>query len=111
MYNEKSSKNLKKFTSKNQPPKRGRPKGSLSIINAIKKVLAGYDEKSKKQVLELFATAVVKNAMQGKDAYFKLIIERVDGKVTDKIEQTGKDSGPVTFVVRYENRPKADDRA
>jgi hypothetical protein len=29
MYNEKSKKNLKMFTSKNQPKKKGRPKGSL----------------------------------------------------------------------------------
>ncbi|MGD1153615.1 MAG: hypothetical protein ABR911_12195 [Syntrophales bacterium] len=109
MINKKSLKNLKKFTSKNQPKKKGRPKGSLSVINAIKKVLEGYDEKSKKQVLEIFATAAVKNAMQGKDAYFKLIIERLDGKLPDKAEQTGKDSGPTIFKVIYENRPELDD--
>jgi len=81
----------------------------LSVINEIKKVLRGYDEKSKKQVLELFATAAVKNAMQGKDAYFKLIIERIDGKLPDKTEQTGKDSGPTIFKVIYENRPELAD--
>ena len=36
MYNEKSKKNLKMFSSKNQPKKRGRPKGSLSLTNEIK---------------------------------------------------------------------------
>jgi hypothetical protein len=50
MYNEKSRKNLKPFTSNNQPKKKGRPKGSLSLTNEIKKVLEGVDETSKKQI-------------------------------------------------------------
>ena len=109
MYNEKSRKNLKKFTSKNQPKKRGRPTGSLSLTNALKKVLETEDPTSNKPVFELLVTAGIKHAMKGNAAYFKEIIERVDGKVADKIEQTLKDSGPVTFVVRYEDRPKLDD--
>jgi hypothetical protein len=109
MYNEKSRKNLKKFTSKNQPKKRGRPKGSLSLTNTLKKVLETKDPTSKKPVYELFVTAAIKHAMKGNAAYGKEIFERVDGKVTDKIEQTGKYSGPVTFRVVYEDRKKVDD--
>jgi hypothetical protein len=103
MYNEKSRKNLKKFTSKNQPKKRGRPKGSLSITNEIKKVLEGEDEASKKSILELLAIAATKHAMKGNAAYFKEIIERLEGKVTDKIEYTGKDGGPVELKVIYDD--------
>ena len=103
MYNEKSLKNLKKFSSKNQPKKKGRPKGSLSLFNEIKKVLEGIDEASKKSILELLAIAAAKQAMKGNAAYFKEIIERLDGKVTDKTEHTGKDGGPVKLKVIYED--------
>jgi hypothetical protein len=109
MYNEKSRKNLKKFSSKNQPKKRGRPKGSFSLTNALNKVMATEDPASDKLVFELFVTAGVKHAIKGNAAYFKEIFERLEGKVTDKVEQTGKFSGPVTLTVRYENRPKLAD--
>ena len=94
MYNEKSRKNLKMFSSKNQPKKKGRPKGSLSLTNEIKKVLEGVDEASQKTILELLAIAAAKQAMKGNSAYFKEIIERVDGKVTDKTELSVKRGGP-----------------
>jgi hypothetical protein len=44
--------------------------------------------------------------MKGNVAYFKEIVERVDGKVTDKTEHTGKDRKPLNFRVVYENRMK-----
>jgi hypothetical protein len=109
MYNEKSRKNLKMFTSKNQPKKKGRPRGSVSIINKIKEVLQTEDPVSKKQVLELLVTSAIKQAMKGNAPFFREIVERVDGKVTDKVEQTGKDSGPVIFHVVYDNPLKEDD--
>jgi hypothetical protein len=103
MYNEKSKKNLKMFSSKNQPKKKGRPKGSLSLINEIKKVLEGVDETSKKTILELLAIAAAKQAIKGNSAYFKEIIERLDGKVADKIEHAGKDGRPIKLEVTYED--------
>ncbi len=103
MYNEKSRKNLKMFSSKNQPKKRGRPKGSLSLTNEIKKVLEGYDEASQKTILELLAIAATKQAIKGNSSYFKEIIERLDGKVADKTEHTDKDGGPVELVITYED--------
>jgi hypothetical protein len=98
MYNEKSRKNLKPFSSKNQPKKKGRPKGSLSIMNEIKKILESVDEKSKKPILELFAKAVTKQAMDGNSPYFKEIIERLDGKIPEKIEQVSENNQPITFI-------------
>jgi len=104
MYNEKSKKNLKMFSSKNQPKKNGRPKGPLSLTKEIKKVLETVYPASKKPIHEPLVTAAIKHAMKGNAAYFKEIVERVDGKVTDKTEHTGKDSEPVKFRVIYENR-------
>jgi len=108
-YNKKSLKNLKKFTSKNQPKKKGRPKGSFSLTNALHKVMETEDPTTNKLVSELYVTAGVKHAMKGNAAYFKEIFERLEGKVTDKVEQTGKDSGPITLTVRYEDPPKGHD--
>jgi len=101
MYNEKSKKNLKMFSAKNQPKKNGRPKGSLSLTNEIKKVLEGFDETSKKSILELLAIAAAKQAIKGNSAYFKEIIERLDGKVSDKTEHMGKDGEPIEIKVTY----------
>lgn len=103
MYNEKSKKNLKMFSSKNQPKKKGRPKGSLSLTNEIKKVLEGVDETSRKQIIELVAIAAAKQAIKGNAAYFKEIIERIDGKVIDKTELTLKNGKPIEIKVTYED--------
>jgi len=102
MYNKKSKKNLKMFSKENQPKKKGRPKGSLSLVNEIKKVLEGVDESSKKSILELMAIAAAKQAMKGNSAYFKEIIERLDGKVTDKTEHIIRDGRPIKLEVTYE---------
>lgn len=102
MYNEKSKKNLSMFSKENQPKKKGRPKGSLSLVNEIKKVLEGVDESSKKSILELMAIAAAKQAMKGNSAYFKEIIERLDGKVTDKTEHIIRDGRPIKLEVTYE---------
>jgi len=109
MYNEKSKENLKMFSSKNQPKKNGRPEGSLSLTTAIKKILNSVDEKTGKRILDLLATATIKHAMQGKDAYLKLIMERLEGKVPDKIEDEGKNGGPVTLKIVYEKQKKYED--
>jgi len=55
------------------------------------------------------ATATIKHAMQGKDAYLKLIIERLEGKVPYKTENTGSDGGPVTMRIVYEDQKKGFD--
>jgi hypothetical protein len=109
MYNKKSLKNLKKFSSENQPKKNGRPKGLLSLTREIKKVLETVDPTSRKPILELLAIAAKKQAMKGNLAYFKEIIKRVDNKVPDKTEHTDKDSGPVTIRVVCDALEKVDD--
>ncbi|MBN1547257.1 MAG: hypothetical protein JW902_11405 [Syntrophaceae bacterium] len=104
MYNEKSKKNLRKFSSEYQPKKKGRPKGSLSITNEIKKILEQTDEASKKTVAELLARSATKHAMKGNAAYFKEIVNRIDGKINDKTEPAHEDKGPITFRVIYNEK-------
>ena len=83
------------FSSEYQPKKNGRPKGSVSLTNAIKKVVEGVDPASRKPIVELLAIAATKQAMNGNAAYFREIIERLDGKVTDKTELTGENGEPI----------------
>ena len=103
MYNEKSKKNLKMFSSKNQPKKKGRPKGSLSLTNELRKILETIDPITKKPVYELLLIAATKHAGKGNAAFFKEIIERIDGKVADKIEHAGRDGRPIKLEVTYED--------
>jgi hypothetical protein len=112
MYNEKSRKNLKKFSKGHQPPRRGRRKGSVSFTNALKKVLEGVDPVTKKTILELLALAATKHAMKGNAAFFREILSRVDGKVPERVEadggKEGKKKEPFTFKVVYEDWKKKD---
>ena len=100
MYNENSRKNLKQFSSEYQPERNGRPKGSVSLTSEIRKVLDGVDESSKKTIRELLAIAAAKQAIKGNAAYFKEIIERLDGKVTDKTQHLGPDGEPLDHTIK-----------
>jgi ribosomal protein S17E len=102
VYNTRSRKNLKLFSSTYQPKKKGRPKGSLSLTNAIKRVLDSVDDKSKKKIIDILAVAATKHAINGNAGYFREVIERVDGKVTNKIKDADKDGRPVKFIISYE---------
>ena len=101
MYNEKSRKNLKKFSSEYQPKKNGRPKGSVSLTKALKEVLDSVDENTKKKIVDLLAISATKHAMKGNAGFFKEIITRVDGKAPDKNESMENAREPVTFKVVY----------
>jgi hypothetical protein len=109
MYNEKSLKNLQKFSSENQPKKKGRPKGSVSITNEIKKILKSKDENSRKSVAEILAAQILRQAMKGNPVCIKEIFERIDGKVPNKTENVVKDGGPVTMTIVYDDAEKKND--
>lgn len=57
----------------------GRPKGSVSITNELKKVLAEDGNAEK------VARAIVLHAAKGNGAAIKHILERVDGKLADVV--------------------------
>ena len=66
-------------------------------------------KKVKSQSLSFLPLPVTKQAMDGNAAYFKEIIERLDGKIPEKIEQTGKGSGLVTMRIIHDTPKKEDD--
>jgi hypothetical protein len=49
------------------------------------------------------AIAAAKQAMKGNSPYFKEIIERIDGKVTDKTELTVNNGKPIKLEVTYDD--------
>jgi hypothetical protein len=58
----------------------GRPKGSVSVVEAIKRKLEEIDPEEKKTYLELFVNKVFKTAIKNGDvSMMRDIISRIDG--------------------------------
>jgi len=71
----------------------GRPKGA-SVTARIKKII----EQNEGEIADALVKAAIKNALKGDFRFWNAIVERVDGKVTEQIEQSG--STRIEFVVR-----------
>lgn len=63
----------------------GRPKGQ-SITARVRRVLE--QEHNGKALMDLLAERLVKEALAGKFAFVKEVLERIDGRVTEKHEVT-----------------------
>lgn len=91
--NEKSLANLKRFE-KGHPGMGGRPKGSISIVKVIEKMLSQEIEiknpftkqKEKKKIVEAIATALFAKGLSGDVSAIKELLDRIDGKVVQKTE-------------------------
>lgn len=77
----------------------GRKPGSVSLTDAIRRVMErDYTHtdpisgmKDTKQVRDWIGIALAGKAMKGDVAAIREMLERLEGKVTDKVELTGKD--------------------
>jgi hypothetical protein len=68
----------------------GRPVGSVSIVEGIKKKLQEIEPVNKKTYLELFLNSYFKNAIKdGDTGLIRDMINRVDGMPAQKIEAAG----------------------
>ena len=98
------------FTSTNQPEGRGRPCGP-DLATRVRRLLEGDDEMppaiaetiknavgANKKALDAIIIAGVLQALQGSEAWGKLLLERGYGKVADKTELSGRDGGPIIMV-------------
>lgn len=70
----------------------GRPKGSVSIVTELKKVLA--EEGNAEKV----ARAIVLHAAKGNGAAIRHLLERVDGKLPDVVEHKDKSANLTTLT-------------
>ena len=62
--------------------KSGRPKGSLSMVALIRKELQANNAKKAKAIVR----ALLKEAEAGNISHIKELLDRIDGKVADKVE-------------------------
>ena len=88
-----------KFTKGN--PGGGRPVGSVSIVEGIKKKLLEIEPVNKKTYLELFLNTYFKNSIKNGDAtLIRDMINRIDGMPKQPVEHDGevKIESIVTYV-------------
>jgi len=88
----------------------GRPVGSVSIVEGIKKKLQEIEPVNKKTYLELLLNTYFKNAIKdGDTSLIRDMINRVDGMPLQKQEFTG-DTGIKVNIVDYgtNNKPPAE---
>jgi hypothetical protein len=75
----------------------GRPKRDLTLTGALRLALRQKAHGGQTH-LELIALKLLAMAEDGNLEAIKLAFERIDGKVIERIEQTGPDGGP--FLLR-----------
>lgn len=84
----------------------GRPKGAVSIVAMIKKLLREDPERARKVAENILDRAAENDAKAL--GFARTLLERVDGPVPTQIE--GTDGGPVEVVVTWPGqRPKAEE--
>lgn len=73
-------------------PGGGRPEGSVSVVEAIKRKLQEVSKEKKKSYLEYLVDQIIKKGIvDGDVSMIKDIIDRVDGKALQSIEFKDKD--------------------
>jgi hypothetical protein len=88
----------------------GRPKGSVSLTKLIREALQRDELCGKKTPdgrpnAEWLVDRMIVLAMQGNATYAKEIIDRIDGKMTEKTDITS-DGKPLTTHVERANNPR-----
>lgn len=86
---EKQLSNLIPFKKGDDPRRNlnGRPEGSVSIVEGIKRKLLEIEPTNKKTYLELFLSKLFLKAIkEGNEQLMRDMIDRVDGKALQKIE-------------------------
>lgn len=86
----------------------GRPKGSYSIVELIKKKLQEIPEGKNKTYGEYFVEQVMKKSItEGDVSMMKDLIDRVDGKALQRMgDKDGKPLAMVTNIVQYGTNDK-----
>lgn len=88
-----SLENLKPFKKGQSGNPKGRPKGT-SITSRLKKLC----EQAEGQGYEAIAQAMFKAAMKGDFRFCKEIIDRIDGKIPDKVESDNE----TKIIIEYQ---------
>lgn len=77
----------------------GRPKGSISINDSVRKILAGKDTKTKRKILDAIAEQIVKQAIKGDREFNPTMMiqlwQQIDGKPKQQIDLGGQEGNPI----------------
>lgn len=94
------------FQKGNQVAKgKGRTKGALSINDAVRKILATKDVKTKRKILDAVAQQVVTQAIKGdRDFNPTMMIQlwqQMDGKPNENVNIGGQEDNPIQINIRH----------
>lgn len=81
------------------------------LLDAVE--LGGKALPDGKQVADLLAEVIVKNALKGDHRFVSTVMDRIEGKVVDKTEVTGKDGSPLvphSLHVEFVDAPERTDQ-
>jgi len=100
-----NSKNLKPFKKGQSGNPHGRPRKDRSITQALRElgtqiadITVGGKKNTTKTFDELVALGMHLKAIKGDASMAREIIDRLEGKVPQAIEATGKDGGPIRYA-------------
>lgn len=88
-------------------PGSGRPPGSISITDALRRLMECESPKphpitgEKIKIRDEIGLAAMKKAVSGDVSAMNLILDRLEGKVPNKNENTGKDGEPIKVAVEH----------
>lgn len=87
---------------KGQPGGPGRPKGSVSLITAIKQRLSLLSEDKRRVVLEVLADQIVQDALSKgtSDANRRLILNYLEGMPRQSVNYTGEINLPFRIIIQ-----------
>ena len=78
---------------------KGRPKGSLSINDELRKLLKKKDAKSGKSYLEAMAIKILKEAMEGNERLMIELWQQIDGKARQAVDVGGQEGNPLGITI------------
>jgi len=79
----------------------GRPRRGQSFADALRRALSERDPETKRTKLQQVADAAVERAIKGDLEAIRLIAERIDGKVPERVQSDGQLVIRVEYVDDY----------
>lgn len=69
---------------------RGRPKGK-TVTERLQKII----NENEGEIADALVKTALKHALKGDHRFFKEILDRVEGKVADRVQHSGAEGGPM----------------
>lgn len=80
----------------------GKPKGTISIVHLLLRKLKDKTPDGRKNA-DAVAEQLISLALSGDLDAIKVILDRVDGKVAERLEHSGPDGGDIVFTLQIDH--------